>query len=119
MRADGSSVFVRRGEEVFTSKDILDAERKLAALPTVRELPSLERDRRFAAGRQSSKMMTLPWLPKPSNSPPAQGRTGHSRSGTAVGTTSFQAQHLRPCATRGATSAGSFTERLPSPLATP
>ena len=49
-RADGSSVFARRGEELFTSTNILDAERDLASLATVRELPTIEIDRRFAAG---------------------------------------------------------------------
>ena len=49
-RADGSSVFERRGEELFTSTAILDAERDLASLAAVRELPAVERDRRFAAG---------------------------------------------------------------------
>ena len=50
VRADGSSVFVRRGEELFTSKGILDAERELAEMAKVRELPIVETDRRFAAG---------------------------------------------------------------------
>jgi len=49
-RADGTSVFTRRGEELFTSKAILNAEQELAALAAVRELPAPERDRRFAAG---------------------------------------------------------------------
>jgi len=49
-RADGSSVFVRRGEELFTSTTILGAERELAILAAVRELPSPEQDRRFEAG---------------------------------------------------------------------
>jgi hypothetical protein len=49
-RADGTSVFTRRGEQLFTSKAILDAERDLAALAAVRSLPAAETHRRFRAG---------------------------------------------------------------------
>ncbi|MHB8465135.1 MAG: MobF family relaxase [Acidimicrobiales bacterium] len=49
-RADGSSAFVRRGEQQFTSRAILNAERELAALAGVRSLPQSERSRRFRAG---------------------------------------------------------------------
>ncbi len=49
-RADGSSVFVRRGEQLFTSTAILAAERELAALAAVRSQSLTEAARRYRAG---------------------------------------------------------------------
>ena len=49
-REDGSSVFVRRGEQLFTSLAILDAERELVAFAAVRSLPETEASRRFRTG---------------------------------------------------------------------
>jgi conjugative relaxase-like TrwC/TraI family protein len=49
-RADGSSVFTRRGEQLYTSTTILAAERELAALAAVRSQTSTEAARRYRAG---------------------------------------------------------------------
>jgi conjugative relaxase-like TrwC/TraI family protein len=49
-RADGSSVFARRGEQLYTSTAILAAERELAALAAVRSQSLTEAARRYRAG---------------------------------------------------------------------
>ena len=49
-RADGMSVFARRGEQLFTSRAIIDAERELAELAAVRSPAPAEKDRRLRAG---------------------------------------------------------------------
>lgn len=49
-RVDGTSVFVRRGEQLFTSRAIIDAERELAELAAVRLVEPAEAARRFRAG---------------------------------------------------------------------
>ncbi|MHB8466514.1 MAG: MobF family relaxase [Acidimicrobiales bacterium] len=49
-RPDGSSVFIRRGEELFTSTAILGAEHDLGEMAALRSLPLPETGRRYVAG---------------------------------------------------------------------
>jgi len=58
-RADGSGVFVRRGEQLLTSKPILNAERDLAELAALRSLPDTESA--DGSGRAGPRSETMTW----------------------------------------------------------